>query len=264
MSRPAVGLRQSWLTIRRFLRPTRIKVALLLPGIAFVLLELILEPAAVLAAAPGLLIWACILYLAASLAVEVRRRGGRATAFRALLFSGLILAALDQFVKGLVLQWMPLGQALPLIPGALGLRHAHNVRGSWLAVELGLDFISRPLLIVVTLLFAGLSISLYRYCASQSGRSSLWAGVAMAGFLAAMLSAFVDLAFRGFTVDFIDVAGLVVADFKDVYLDVGIAALSAEIAENFSAARQISNRDTVKHVRNALQLSAREVREFLS
>lgn len=79
-----------------------------------------------------------------------------------------------------------------------------------------------------------------------------------------MLSAFVDLTMRGFTVDFIDVAGLVVADFKDLYLDVAIAALSAEIAVNFSAARKIGNRETLRHLQNALQLSAREVKELFN
>lgn len=247
--------------IKQFLRPTGVKGALLLPGAAFILIELLLEPQAVVASAPGLVLWAIFIYLLASLAVTLRQRGVCAIGFRSLLYSAFLLATLDQLLKLLVLQRLPLEQALPLIPGALALKHTHNLRGSWLAVELGLDFISAPLLMAIALLFLALTISIYRYDLAKRGAASLWVRLGFVGFVAAMLSSFIDLAFRGYTVDFLDVAGLVVADLKDIYLDVAMAALFAEIAENADAARQTSTRQTIVHLKRALQFSAQELRE---
>lgn len=261
MRRRNAALRQFWFAVRQFLRPTHVKGALLLPGVAFILLELFLEPQAVVAGAPGLLVWAIFSYLLASLALALRQRGGQATSFRSLLLVALLLVALDQLLKLLVLRWLPLEQTSPLVRGVLALRHVHNLRSSWLAVELGLDFIGAALLIGIALLFTALTLSIYRYYLSQRGAASLWVRLACTGFVAAMLSVLVDLLYRGFTVDFLDVAGLVVADFKDVYLDVAIAALFAEIAENATAARRMSTRQTLAHVKRALQLSAQELKQ---
>lgn len=105
--------------IRQFLAPARNKWALLLPGVAFIVLELVLEPNDVAAAVPGLLIWAIFVYLLASLAVALQQRGVWLPGFRSLLFGALGLATLDQLVKLLVLQRLPLEQAIPLILGAL-------------------------------------------------------------------------------------------------------------------------------------------------
>lgn len=247
-------------TLQAFLKPTRLKLALLLPGVAFLLLELILEMDDVIAALPGLLIWAVAYYAVASLAVALRERGLTPPGFRVLVGCALLLAAVDQAAKGVVLQQLPLEEERTLIPGALILTHTHNLRGSWAAEAFGLDFLGSTLLIALALVVFVLTLSLYRYYTALRGQRELWPSVVLVGFVAAMSSALVDLAIRGFTVDYLNVAGLVVADLKDFYLDMAIAALMAEVAEEFAAARGISNRQLLAHLGGAFRLSAREMK----
>lgn len=245
------------------LKPNSVVLALLVPGTAFLLLELLLEPASVKAALLGLFIGAVLYYLAACAAFTLRRRGVRPARFKVLVGSALLLVALDQGFKLCVLHVLPLEWERTLIPAALTLSHAHNLQGSWLAVQFGLDFIDDGLLITVSVLFIVVTLSLYRYYVDRRGRSSLWAAVAMVAFVAGLGSAFLDLALRGLTVDYLGIAGLVVADLKDFYIDIGIAALFAEIAENWRAARQMSSQKTAGHVKGALALSAREIASWL-
>lgn len=247
-------------TLQAVLKPTRVKLALLLPGVAFFLLELLLEANDLLAALPGLLVWAVLYYVAASLAVALRGRGLTSSRFRVLLGSALLLAAVDQAVKGAMLQRLPLEEERMLIPGVLTLTHTHNLRGSWAAEAFGLDFLGRTFLIALALVVIVLTLTLYRYYTDLRGQPQFWPSVALVGFVAAMSSALVDLAIRGFTVDYLNVAGLVVADLKDFYLDMAIAAFMAEIAEEYAAARGMSNRQLLAHVGGAFRLSAREMR----
>lgn len=243
----------------KFLEPTRIKLVLLLPGIGFLLAELLLEPAALKAALPGLFILAALYYLAASLAITWHRGHVRVPRFSILLGLAAFLVALDQGCKRLVLHQLPLEAEQMLIPGAITLTHTHNLRGSWVASELNLDFVSTWILSSISVLFTILALSLYRYYLARRGRRAFWAGIALVGFVAGLSSAFVDLAIRGFTVDYLDVAGLVVADLKDFYLDIALAAFFAEVAENYDAARRMSNRQLLCHLKQALALSAQEL-----
>lgn len=247
-----------------FLRPTRTTLALLLPGAGFLFLELILEPVAVSAALPGLFLLAALYYLLVATAVARRQRGARPPRFRRLLAYALFLAALDQVCKLLVLHLLPLGWKRTLIPGALTLTHAHNLRGSWLAVQFDLACLGPSLLIAVSVLGILLTLSLYRYYVDHRGQPSLWALLALVGLVAGLGSALIDLALRGFTVDFLGVAGLVVADLKDFYVDVALAALFAEIAENWQAARATTTKQTILHLQRALLLSGRELTKTLN
>lgn len=246
-----------------FLKLTPVKLALLLPGIAFLLLELILEPDAVCGNLSGLFIWAVFFYLLASLAVSLRQRGIRPAAFRRLLTYALLLAALDQLAKLVILRWLPLEHEYTVIPAALSLTHTYNLRSSWIAVQFDLDFIGDWLLIGAALLFTALTLSVYRYYAGRRSQPPFFAAIAMVGFVAGLSSALVELLLRGFTVDYLGFAGLVVADLKDFYLDIAIAALAAEIAENHAAAWRMSNRETLRHVKAALIQSAQELKEQL-
>lgn len=246
-----------------FFKPTRTKAALLLPGAGFLLLGLILEPAAVKAALPGLLFLALLSHLVASTAVALRRHDACPGRFSRLLRCALFLIFLDQACKGLILNLLPLGWKRALIPGALSLTHVHNLQGSWIAVQFDLAFVGPSLLIAVCVLDALLALSLYRYYAHRRRRPSLWARTALVGLVAGLGSAFIDLALRGFTVDYLGVAGLVVADLKDFYINFAFAALLGEIAENWQAAREMSTRQSINHLQQALRLSMHELAEPL-
>lgn len=247
----------------RSLKPNRLILALLSPGIAFLVLELALEPAAVARALPGLLFWGFLIYAVALAAVSWQRKEVCPPRFQALVAAASLLIVLDQTCKLLVWHLLPLGWEQTLIPWALTLTHAHNLRGSWLVVQFDLLFIGEPVLIATSVLSAILALSLYRYYVERRGQSSLWAAVAMVGFFAGYSSAFFDLAMRGLTVDYLGFAGLVVADLKDFYINVALAAFFAGLVEEWDTARRMSSRQTAAHLGQALALSAREAGALL-
>ena len=74
---------------------------------------------------------------------------------------------------------------------------------------------------LVTALFA------YRYY-TQTRHASYWAAISFLFLFSGTLSALLDQVGRAFTVDFLSVYGFVVADPKDVYLSIGVAAILAE------------------------------------
>jgi lipoprotein signal peptidase len=239
-----------------------VKLALWLPGVAFVLLELILEPVAVRQAVPGLLFWGVLYYGGLSLALRLRRQKARLPRFRVLVGLALLLVALDQTAKLLVQHALPVGAELTLVPRALTLTHVHNVSNSWLVAQFGLTFIGDAILIAVAAAGSGLTLSLYRYYTHRCGRGRLWAGIAMVTFFAGLSSALIEIVARGYTVDYLGFAGLVVADLKDFYLNIGIAAFFAEMAEQWPAARHISTRQALAHLGAALALSVAELRAW--
>lgn len=100
--------------------------------------------------------------------------------------------------------------------------------GSWLLQKLGWDFVHPEFLIALIIICMVLFIAAYRYYTGVV-RLSLLADMALIFYLGAFASAFIDVGVRGFTVDFIQLTGYVVADFKDVYLWFGAACLLAEL-----------------------------------
>lgn len=145
-----------------------------------------------------------------------------------LSLSGLSAAAgacllLDQGLKALIAATLPAGQALALLPGALEIEYAQNLRTSWLVQRLNLEFMSRPLMIGLTLLLLVLfAVAAYR--SRDALLKSPWTGLAFVFLAAGVLSALADQTLRGFTVDFIGLPGLFVADLKDIFLFLGVSS----------------------------------------
>jgi lipoprotein signal peptidase len=190
----------------------------------------------------------------------------RVAATRRLVSVALALAGLDQAVKTIVVARLSLDASVPLVPGWLHIAHRRNVYGSWI---LGTTEPQAPRFFVLVLIAGAVlvllgSLASYSYYV-RTHRPSLWAGVAFVGVLSALASWLIDMAMRGCIVDFIELPGLVVADGKDIWLTVGIAALFAEAVDN----PQLSWRwqgwrregqDAVRLGRELLRLSLKELR----
>lgn len=241
------------MNILQALKPSRVHAVFLALWGGFLLLELVVVPDRVLAAFPGILYPLALTYLFASLLLALPGRSDLPLSLWWLLFLAGLLIALDQGAKQLVLRSLPLEASRPLIPGSLYLRHTHNLQNSWLASQFGLDFLGRPLLIVLALLIVLVTVAIYRYYTRVLQHSSRWVTIAAIGMVAGAGSAFLDMVLYGYTVDFIGVVGLVVADFKDLYLDVAIVAVLVETVVHYDAAREVSSREMLWHVKEALR-----------
>lgn len=144
----------------------------------------------------------------------------RLTEPRGLALLAILLLAADQLGKVVVGALLPPGAQTPLVPGWLEMGNVHNLAGSYLAPA-----VLKPLLVALALLL--LPAAFIVYCFYTSRRNSLWADLALLGIAAAYASWLCD-AWRGYTLDFIVVPGVVAADLKDLYALVGGASVVVE------------------------------------
>jgi len=103
---------------------------------------------------------------------------------------------------------------------------------------------------------------------TTTNRKSLWADVAFIGLFAGVASWVCDMAFRGYIIDFINLPGLVTADFKDILVTISAAAIFAETLDNpkiswrWDGWRQERDR-LIQLGANLLSFSIQELRESL-
>ncbi|MBE0409165.1 MAG: signal peptidase II [Anaerolineales bacterium] len=218
-------------SILSFLKPSWLKFIFLIELPIYLLIELFIQGQPALAQSYVLLIPLGFYYLVACILIYLHEDRIRLESIRIGVGIALLLIIIDQSLKMIILNKLNVGEALPLIPGILYLTHAQNIYGSWLVQTFNLDFIGHGLLIALVVISLLFTISVYRYY-SHTGRSSLLADMAFVFFLAAFISAFTDIAWRGLVVDFIQLPGYVIADFKDIYLWFGAACLVAELFDN--------------------------------
>lgn len=227
MNTARTGLNQR---IIEFLKPSVIKLIFITEWVLLVLFELLRGelswrrlPVAFLPMASFYLLGSCLSAL--SRRTQMVARGSK------LILISLSLTFLDQAIKTAVDVFIPYQISVPLIDGWLYLAHERNLRGSWLVETFNLDFVSIAALAVLTVAFLLAALIYYRRYLTNY-RSSLWADVAFMGFFAALLSWLLDMLWRGYTLDYIQVPGIVTADLKDVLLTISIASIFAEVYDN--------------------------------
>jgi len=216
-----------------FFKPTKNKLVFLIEWSLFILIELVRGKLAtwhqlLLAAYPLIFFYlvACVL-VALSQHIQQIAQGWR------LLVLALGLIVFDQVLKTIVSALVPYRASYPIIKQWLHIAHARNYEGSWITNSFGIarksivDFIQWAGVIFI-LFFTILS---HRYYIATH-RQSLWADVAFLGTFAAWASWRWDMAFRGYVVDFINLPGLVTADFKDILATLGAAAFFVESLDN--------------------------------
>ena len=210
-----------------FCAPTRAKLAFLAEWALFLLLEIVIgalnRPGQALAAGLPLVFF----YICGCLLAWIAGRGMHLGSYAGLLGAGMLLALLDQAAKLAVTQGLGPNANLVLIPRGLVIEQSLNLHASWAAGQFNLDFLSVALLSALSILLLLALAFGYRYYRANR-RPSRWADLAFLFLLGGVASALADQVLRGFTVDFIGLPGLVVADLKDIWLSLGIACLLAE------------------------------------
>ena len=171
-------------------------------------------------------LWPLLLFYCLGCAlVAWSRRANRVTSGRGLALLVVVMVALDQVSKAVVSALLSPNATLPLVKGWLHLANVHNVAGSWLT-----PVWMKPVLILAAILVLPLSVIVYRYYVS-SKRKSLWPDLAFLGIFAGYASWLCDVYLRGYVVDFVEIPGFVAADFKDLFLLLGICVV-IEVLDN--------------------------------
>ncbi len=130
----------------------------------------------------------------------------------------LFLVALDQYVKYLVLQNIPLGVHVPLIPGVLELTHVQNT-GAAFSLFSGHTWV---LALVSLVMSAALAAALWKgFFRHPLGKLTL------ALLLAGAVGNLIDRVFRGFVVDMFNVLFVTFAVFNVADICVVVGGIAA-------------------------------------
>ncbi|MCL7454838.1 MAG: signal peptidase II [Anaerolineae bacterium] len=217
--------------VYRFFQPTVYKLLFTVEWLAFLLLRAVERQAIDLDLLPVAL-WPLLLFYGLGCAlVAWSRRTDRVAGGLGLAFLAVAMVGLDQVSKALATAFLPPDTSLPLIEGWLHAANVHNASGSWLGPAW-----LKPVLAVAATLVLPLSMIVYRYYVSTK-RQSLWVDLTFVGVFAGYASWLIDIYVRGYIVDVIHIPGLVAADFKDLFLSLGICVV-VEVLDNPGISRR--------------------------
>jgi lipoprotein signal peptidase len=214
-----------------FLRPSIPKLFFLVEWLLLMLYTLVWGDISLQGALAGSILPLAFFYLVGSTLSDLSRHEQHIARGARLHLLAIILASIDQLIKIAVNLGIPYQGSLPIIQGWFHIANERNLHGSWLLATLDLDIISTAMLIVFILPFLlGILVG-YGYYTTRH-RKSVWADVAYLGLFSGLLSALCDLILRGYTLDFLQIPGIVSADLKDMFITLAIASFFVEVYTN--------------------------------
>lgn len=138
---------------------------------------------------------------------------------KSLIITFLILMLLDQGLK-VIIKTNFFDSYFEIIPDFLSFNPIINTQGSWLNARFNFN-IGFPLLILINGIALLLFIELYRYI-KYKGQKNFWIDMCFIFIFAGALCSFIDKVFYGGSLDFIGISDLFIADFKDIYINLGL------------------------------------------
>lgn len=138
---------------------------------------------------------------------------------KVLITTFIILMLLDQGLK-LIIKFNFFDTYFEIIPSFLSFNPIINTQGSWLNARFNFN-VSFPLLILINGISLMLFIEIYRYSKYKEFKS-FWSDMCFIFIFAGALCSFIDKVFYGGSLDFIGISDLFIADFKDIYINLGL------------------------------------------
>lgn len=136
-----------------------------------------------------------------------------------LIILSCILLMVDQGIK-IIIKFFFFNKDITLIKNFLSFTPIINTDGSWINARYNAN-ISFSLLIIFNILAILLFIELYRYLLKKSP-NNFWFDFCFVFILCGAICSLIDKLFYGGSLDFIGIGNLFIADFKDIYIDLGI------------------------------------------
>lgn len=130
----------------------------------------------------------------------------------------LFLIAIDQGAK-IIIKFFFFDNHFDFIKNFLSFYPIINTNGSWLNARFGTG-ISFSLLIFINLFALFFILELYRYSTKDS--KNFWKDSSFTFILAGALCSLIDKLFYGGSLDFIGIGTLFIADFKDIFINLGL------------------------------------------
>lgn len=138
---------------------------------------------------------------------------------KSLIFTFIFLMLLDQGLK-IIIKFNFFNTYFEIIPDFISFNPIINTQGSWLNARFNFN-VSFPILILINGISLVLFIEIYRY-SKYRGLKSFWSDMCFIFIFAGALCSFIDKVFYGGSLDFIGISDLFIADFKDIYINLGL------------------------------------------
>lgn len=181
--------------------------------------------------------------------------------FKKLSILFLTLFILDQGIKIIIYNFF-FNSKVEIIKNFLYFNPIINTSGSWLNARFntGLSF---PFLIVFNAVALFIFWELYRYIKFK-GFKSFWYDMCFVFIFCGALCSLIDKLFYGGSLDFIGVGNLFIADFKDIYINLGILffILSVYISGYLTNNTDSTFKDDIALLKNFLNFIKKDISSF--
>lgn len=174
----------------------------------------------------------------------------------------IILILLDQGLK-LIIKFNFFDNYFQIIPNFLSFNPIINTEGSWLNARFNFN-ISFPLLILFNGISLMLFVEIYRYIKFK-GEKNFWVDMCFIFIFSGALCSFIDKVFYGGSLDFIGISDLFIADFKDMYINLGLLffIMSCYKCGFFSEEEESSFKDDIKAIKNFFKFIKNDILKLL-
>lgn len=213
--------------ILTFLKPDIIKLFFLVEWILLVLYSLVWDDLSLKIAVTGSFLPLAFFYLLASMLSAISQDRQRLANGANLHLLALALAFIDQLGKVIVSLSKPYQDSHSILPGVFNIANERNLYGSWLLEKLDFHLNASIILVFFVLPFLLVTLLVHSYYTNRH-HQSVWVDAAYLGLFSGLLSAAVDMLLRGYTLDYLQIPGIVTADLKDVLITIAIASIFAE------------------------------------
>ena len=173
-----------------------------------------------------------------------------------------ILMLLDQGLK-LIIKINFFHSYLEIIPEFLYFNPIINTQGSWLNARFNFN-IGFSLLIIINGIALILFLELYRYLKYKNIKN-FWTDLCFIFIFSGALCSLIDKLFYGGSLDFIGISDLFIADFKDIYINLGLLffIMSCYKGGFFSQTEETSLKDDWNSIKKFLNFIKNDILQIL-
>lgn len=181
---------------------------------------------------------------------------------KTLISTFIILMLLDQGLK-IIIKFNFFNTYLEIIPDFLYFNPIINTQGSWLNARFNFN-VSFPLLILINGISLILFIEIYRY-SKYKGVKIFWSDMCFIFIFAGALCSFIDKVFYGGSLDFIGISDLFIADFKDMYINLGLLffIMSCYKSGFFSDQNETTLKDDLNSIKKFIKFINKDILRIL-
>ncbi|MDY6012481.1 signal peptidase II [Clostridium sp.] len=174
-----------------------------------------------------------------------------------------ILMLIDQGIK-IIIKLFFFNSYFAIFNGFLSFNPIINTDGSWLNARFGTS-ISFPILIILNILALIIFVELYRYYKSK-GNKDIFSDLTIIFIVAGASCSLIDKIFYGGSLDFIGISNLFIADFKDIYINLGILFLIILLYNNgfFSNADDTTLKEDFKSIKKFIIFMGKDIKSIIS